>query len=80
MRLQADLAMYRTFGLEQALVNAGWNQGEYATVSLRYSKRQKLLGPIALTAIYAKYSVVEWPTVLGERDAFAAGIAVDVGR
>lgn len=80
VRLQADLAMYRTFGLEQALVNAGWNQGEYATVSLRYSKRQKLLGPIALTAIYAKYSVGEWPTVLGDRDAFAAGIAVDVGR
>jgi hypothetical protein len=38
------------------------------------------LGPIALTAIYAKYSVGEWPTVLGERDAFAVGIAVDVGR
>ena len=49
-------------------------------MSLRYSKRQKLLGPIALTAIYAKYSVGEWPMVLGERDAFAVGIAVDVGR
>jgi len=79
VRVEADLALYRTFGLDQALVNEGWNQGEYARAGLRYAKRHKILGRINLNSMYARYSAGQWPTASDEEDALALGIVIGVG-
>lgn len=49
------------------------------TVSLSYVNRHKLLGPIALSSIYARYSGGRWPTAPVGGNAFTAGIGIDIG-
>lgn len=80
LRLQADLALYRTFGLDQALVDQGWNAGEYGTVSLRYVRSHTLVGPIGVESVYVRYAIGEWPTRPEEADAFTAGVLFRIGR
>lgn len=79
VRLQGDVGVYRTFGLEQALEDAGWKQGDYASVSLRYAKRIALVYGLGLRSLYVRYSVGKWPTASGSDNAFSSGMLFNVG-
>lgn len=87
VRLQADASVFRARGLEQELVLAGWEDGEYAAVTLRYVTRQELVGLpglnsayLWLNSVYLRYSVGQLPTDSNGRDAFSLGVAIGVGR
>ncbi len=79
VQLQADGALYRTFGLEQELVNRGWHAGEHGTVTLRWTPRSRA-GRVGVSSVYGRYSFGQWPTEEGERDGFTAGVTLRVGR
>lgn len=78
-RLRADLALYRTSGLEEVLAEQGWNEGEYVTVTLSREKFVKLLGPIGIGSFYARYMNGRWPTIASDADAFTAGLTIRAG-
>lgn len=79
LRVGADLAMYRTDGLEEALVADGWNAGEWATFTLQLTRRLGLVGPISVKSVYARYSAGRWPTAGRENDALTGGVVLGVG-
>ena len=78
-RLKADLALYRTSGLASELETLGWNEGEYVTITLSHERFVKLLGPVGIGSIYARYMDGRWPTIAQGARAFTAGATVRVG-
>lgn len=80
LRLQAELALFRTEGLESVLETAGWDEGEYGKVSLQYDAEWRVGGPLSLDAVYLSWADGQLPTDGTDRDAWSGGLIFKLGN
>ena len=69
-------AEVRASGLEEVLEDEGWQSGEYVSCTLRYSRAIRIVGPVAVTSVFGRYSAGQLPTDSTGRDAFSAGLEI----